>query len=500
MGEAAGTEQAREPAPAAGPASHELDAILASIRQPVYVASSEGVITYANQAAVDALGFGNASELVGNNGHWLVHYKRPDGSHFPIEECPLTRCREGGETVTVDDDWWVRKDGSMVPIAYTATPITMPGGFGTAIAFSDISQRLAAEQALREREVDRARANALAASEARHRATLEAALDCVITMDATGHVTFFNSAAERTFGHQASDVVGRTLAETIVPPGLRQAHRDGLARYLATEQPRVLDRRIELTAMRADGSEFPVELTVTRVNLVGEIMFTGYIRDITERRQAQEDLIAARRRVIEAADAARRQVTRDLHDGAQQQFVNAVINLQLARQASSSEDEHAASLLDAAAKEAARGIVSLRELAAGIHPAVLTDGGLADALSSLTAGLPFPVELDVQVVRLAPSIEASVYFFCSEALTNVAKHAEASAARVQLCVDGERLTVEVSDDGVGGAVPAAGSTGLLGLGDRIAALDGTLEIISEPALGTTLRAEIPLDEASALSG
>ncbi|HEY4915697.1 MAG TPA: PAS domain S-box protein [Solirubrobacteraceae bacterium] len=472
----------------------ELDAILAAIALPIYVASSDGVITYANQAAVDALGFDDASELIGQNGHWLVHYKRPDGSHFPIEECPLSRSREGGEPITVEDDWWVRKDGAMIPVAYRAMPVRTTSGFATAIAFSDASERMA----LREREVDHVRAIELAAGEARHRATLEAALDCVISIDAEGRVTFFNSAAERTFGYLASEVLGRSLADTIVPPELRSAHQDGLARYLATEEARVLDRRLEMTAMRADGSTFHAELTVTRVNLPGEISFTGYIRDITERRQAHEDLIAARRRVIEAADAARRRVTRDLHDGAQQRFVNALINLQLARQKWASDPDRAAALLDVADREAARGLLALRELAAGIHPAILTDGGLAEALTSLTTGLPFPVELHVQSVRLLPAIEASVYFFCSEALTNIAKHARARNVRVHIGVSGGKLSVEVSDDGIGGAAPGLGSTGLLGLGDRIGALDGTLEIISERSQGTTLRAEIPLQDGSVI--
>jgi PAS domain S-box-containing protein len=475
-------------------APDELDAMLVAIAVPVYVETGEGVITYANQAAVDALGFDDASELIGQDGHWLVHYKRPDGSHFPIEECPLSGSRVRREPITVEDDWWVRKDGTMIPVAYRATPMRTAGGSATAIAFSDASER----QALREREVDHVRAIELAAGEARHRATLAAALDCVISIDAEGRVTLFNSAAERTFGYVASEVLGRSLADTIIPPDLRGAHRDGLARYLATEEARVLDRRLEMTAMRADGSTFLAELTVTRVNLPGEISFTGYIRDITERRQAHEDLIAARRRVIEAADAARRRVTRDLHDGAQQQFVNTLINLQLARQKWASDPDRAAALLDIAESEAARGLLALRELAAGIHPAILTDGGLADALTSLTTGLPFPVDLHVQSVRLLPAIEASVYFFCSEALTNIAKHARARTARVHIGVSEEKLRVEVSDDGVGGAAPGPGSTGLLGLGDRIGALDGTLEIISERSQGTTLRAEIPLHDGSVL--
>ncbi len=146
----------------------------------------------------------------------------------------------------------------------------------------------------RERDVAQARAAELAASEARQRAVLEAALDAVISMDGSAHITYVNSAFERTFGYRAEEVTGRELAEVIVPPSLRAAHRRGLARYLATMEPRILDRRMEVAAMRADGSEFPAEITVTRTGLAGELAFTGYLRDITERQRAQRELMASR--------------------------------------------------------------------------------------------------------------------------------------------------------------------------------------------------------------
>ena len=113
----------------------ERDAILSALGQPVYVATPDGVITYANPAAVIALGFDDVGELTGQNGHWLVHYKRPDGSRFPIEECPVAQCRETGELVRVEEDWWVRKDGSMVPVTCTAVPFEAPGGYGIAVSF-----------------------------------------------------------------------------------------------------------------------------------------------------------------------------------------------------------------------------------------------------------------------------------------------------------------------------------------------------------------------------
>jgi signal transduction histidine kinase len=214
-------------------------------------------------------------------------------------------------------------------------------------------------------------------------------------------------------------------------------------------------------------------------------------RDVAEARAAE--LRAASRRTIEAADAARAQVTRDLHDGAQQRFVTAVLNLQLAEGAAESDPDEAARLREAAAEEARAGLAELRELAAGMHPGILTDRGLGAAVESLASKLPVHVSVAQTLERRLPApVEASVYFFVSEALTNVVKHARADRGWVHIGVDGDRLIIEIGDDGVGGAMTTAGGSGLAGLGDRIGALDGELTVTSRPAQGTTLHAEIPL--------
>jgi len=119
----------------------ERDAILSALGQPVYVAASEGAITYANPAGVTALGFSDAHELIGQDGHRLIHYKRPDGSPFPIEDCPIAQCRTTGKPVRAEEDWWVRKDGSMMPVTYTAVPFEAPGGYGIAVSFADLTAR-----------------------------------------------------------------------------------------------------------------------------------------------------------------------------------------------------------------------------------------------------------------------------------------------------------------------------------------------------------------------
>ena len=203
-------------------------------------------------------------------------------------------------------------------------------------------------------------------------------------MDAGGRVLEWNPAAERTFGWTAAEALGREMADLIVPPALRERHRAGLARYLAGGAPVLLDQRIEITAVRRDGQEIPVELTITRIaGEAGAPVFLGYIRDITDRLAAEEELRASRARIVAAGDDARRRIERDLHDGAQQHLVGLALTLRLARGKLEADPALAGALLDEAIEDLATATAELRELARGIHPAVLTEGGLEPALMGL---------------------------------------------------------------------------------------------------------------------
>lgn len=339
-----------------------LSSVLEGIAQPVWVVDAAGDIRFTNPAATAALGYDDAAELQGKPSHETIHYKRPDGSHYPVEDCPMLRPRQTGETIHSDEDWFVRRDGTMFPVEYWSAPIETPTGRGAVVAFTDIQERRRIEQLARERDIAEARA-----AEAR----------------------------------------------------------------------------------------------------------------------------AAQRRILEAADASRARLSRDLHDGAQQQFLNTLLHLRRAEQKWTAAPEQAKELVGLAVEEARTGIEELRELVAGIHPAILTTRGLAAALHALAGRLPFRLELEIAPVQLPPAVEASLYFFCSEALTNVTKHAKARAARVTTVVDDGHLTIEVSDDGIGG-VDARAAGGLAALTDRVAALDGTLEVGSSPSRGTTLTAHLPL--------
>jgi PAS domain S-box-containing protein len=326
-----------------------LDALLASLGDAVYLVDAGGRVRFVNPAAVALLGYAHEDELLGAPSHATIHHSRPDGTPFPERECPLLRPRATGETVRVDHDWFVRRDGSFVPVAYSSAPVGVDGARGAVVAFRDISAALRA---------------------------------------------------------QAEEV-----------------------------------RAAELHASRA--------------------------------------------RIVAAADAERRRLGRDLHDGAQARLVNVAIALQLAAQRSGADD-----LVADALAELRLAMDELRDLASGLLPSVLTHRGLGAAIEALTARAPLPVGASVPDDRYPETVEAAAYFVVAEALTNVAKHARASEAWIDVARDDDALVVEVRDDGRGGVDTAAGS-GLRGLEDRVAALDGTLTVDGAPGGGTRVRARLP---------
>lgn len=202
-------------------------------------------------------------------------------------------------------------------------------------------------------------------------------------------------------------------------------------------------------------------------------------------------LTETRSRVVHAADAERRRIERDLHDGAQQHLVALAMNLGRAKAKMDSDPEGAKDLVAQAHQEAKDSITELRNVVRGVHPAVLTDRGLDAALSAIAARSPVPVRLDVDVQqRPSPTIEAVAYFVVSESLTNIARHSGATRAAVHVERAGDRLLIAVSDDGRGGATEQPGG-GLAGLRDRVAAVDGTFRLQSPSSGGTSITVEVP---------
>jgi PAS domain S-box-containing protein len=334
-----------------------LSALMASMADAVYAVDDAGVVLFANAAAVDILGYGSESELIGRPSHATIHHSYLDGRPFPEADCPLLAPRQSGAPVRVDQDWFVRRDGSFVPVAYSSAPVAIGQRRGAVVVFRDIAERNRAE-------------------------------------------------AER---------------------------------------------------LRADA------------------------------------IHASRARIVQATLDERRRLGRDLHDGAQQRLINVIFALQAAGRGAGGETAQRS--IAEALEETQLAIRDLRDIGAGLDPSVLAHRGLAAAITSLTAHTPVPVTLDLPAQRFAPLTESTAYFVVSEALANVAKHAEASEAEVTIAVAADRLavTVTVTDDGRGGAAAdLAGGSGLAGLTDRVAAVGGTLTIESPPGAGTRVLAELPV--------
>jgi GAF domain-containing protein len=218
--------------------------------------------------------------------------------------------------------------------------------------------------------------------------------------------------------------------------------------------------------------------------------FTELVATAISNAEARTEVSASRARLVTATDDERRRVVRDLHDGAQQRLVHTIVTLKMASDALRTDEDAASALVSEALENAEQANAELRELAHGIVPTVLTRGGLRAGVEALVSRTPVPVEVDVPVGRLPAAVEATAYFVAAEALTNVAKHARAGHAEVTARIEDGTLAVQVRDDGLGGA--RSDGTGLLGLADRLAALDGRLRIESPAGGGTLVAAAIPL--------
>jgi signal transduction histidine kinase len=228
--------------------------------------------------------------------------------------------------------------------------------------------------------------------------------------------------------------------------------------------------------------------------------FAELVSYAIENAETKEGLAASRARLVEAADQARRRIERDLHDGAQQRLVAAALELTLLDQRLERDPASARTVLGRVREQLDRGLEELRDLARGIHPSVLTDRGLEAALYALVQRSPVPVDLRSDVPeRLDAAIEAAAYFLVSEALTNVAKYAQADTVSVEVESTGGSLVVTIADDGIGGADPEHGS-GLRGLADRVHAVGGRLDITSPPGEGTRVRAQLPTNVLGSLNG
>ena len=337
----------------------------------------------------------------------------------------------------------------------------------------------------------------LRAREQHYRALLEALPDMLFRGDRHGTYLEAWPQDRPDLIVRASDIVGRSVHD-LFSPELAGKLQDLITGALATGKLGILEYDLEVR-----GELLTFEARVVPCG-AGEIL--ALVRNVTARKRREAEvrslqralqaqlveLQASRARIVEAADAERRRVERDIHDGAQQRLLAVRLSLQLAVERLRQGDAAGArSIITEADLQLEGAVDELRALAHGIYPAVLTDEGIGAALQMLARRSPVPVRLvEVPGGRLPAPAESALYFIASEALCNVVKHAKATCATVTMRQDGARLSITVDDDGVGGAHESGGS-GLRGLRDRVEAFGGDLEIRSAPGGGTRLRAASP---------
>jgi signal transduction histidine kinase len=318
--------------------------------------------------------------------------------------------------------------------------------------------------------------------EARHEALLRAIPDLVFRIRRDGTYLEFVGDVTR-LASPPQTLVGSNMVD-LLPGEVAGALMACAESALASGELRTVEYRL----LTNDEALRDFE---ARVAVSGDDEVLMIVRDVTERKEAEEQLRRSRARIVEAGETERRRLERNLHDGAQQVLVSASHFLELGRRRLDTDIDAARILLAAASEQLARAHEELRELARGIHPVALEERGLRPALESLAARSPVPVRIpEAPDERLPGAVETALYYVVAEALTNVAKHAQASEATVRVRRRNGRVEAEIADDGRGGADPSG--SGLRGLGDRVEALDGRLEVESPRGQGTRLRAIVPV--------
>ncbi|WP_051323930.1 PAS domain S-box protein [Candidatus Solirubrobacter pratensis] len=487
-------------------AQEELDRIFTLSPDLIVVADLRGHFRRVNPAVTQVLGY-SEEDLLRRAYLDLVH---PDDRERTAAEAAAIGA---GKTTLSFENRFACKDGSFRLLEWTSTPAAEDGViYGMA---RDVTERRRAETELGRLAGEQAALRRVATLVARGVPAAE------VFSAVAGEVGRLLDAQATTIGRLEPDgtmeiVASSGTASRELPVGSRLALRPGMALCEVARtgrSARVDDYDDAPPAVERGIGRMGIRCTVA-VPIVVEGSLWGSIAAGTERERFPEDaeqrmaeftelagtaianaesrsaLTASRARVVAASDATRRQIERDLHDGAQQRLVHTVITLKLASRALGSDDASASALVSEALDHAEQATVELRELAQGILPPVLTRGGLQAAIEGLASRTPVPVELDVSADRFPPAVEASAYFVVAEALTNVAKHSLAGRAHVRVCVGDATLRVEVRDDGAGGAHP--GGSGFVGLADRLAVLDGQLFVESPAGGGTLVVAEIPL--------
>jgi PAS domain S-box-containing protein len=386
----------------------------------------------------------------------------------------------------------VRPDGSMRWIQDRAFPIQGESGkvYRVVGIAEDITERKRVMDALLE-------------NEARKSAIMRVALDAIITIDHAGNIIELNSAAESIFTHSRAKLIGENIME-IIPPSLRPWFQDGLTNHFSGEKGPAVGSRIELPVWRADKSRFYAEFTITRIQLKGEPTFTVYIRDITQRKRAEEELRSLPQRIIKAQEVERSRVARELHDGVNQIIASVKMRIRNAQESMPSFQAATREILGRCDGLLTKALEENRRIAHNLHPADLNNLGFSAACESLCKEFQARTSLKMQCRiklpaknRLPPGVELTLFRIVQEAINNIEKYAHAKTATLQIGLQNGNIRLKIQDDGRGfdpkkpSKKEKGHGLGLTNMQERALSLGGTCEIASVRKKGTTIMVRIP---------
>jgi PAS domain S-box-containing protein len=387
----------------------------------------------------------------------------------------------------------IRPDGSIRWIQDRAFPIRDAAGniYRIVGIADDITKRQRAWDALGE-------------SEARKRAIMHAALDGIITIDHEGRMIELNSAAEKIFAHSRAKLIGENVME-VVPPSFRAWFQSGLTNCFAGDKGPTQGSRIEMPALRADGSRFSAEFTITRIKLAGQPMFTFYIRDITQHKRAEAELRSLPQRIIKAQEAERSRIAQELHDGINQLIASVKMRLRKVEGSLPDLKPAAREILQRCDRLLVKVLEENRRIAHNLRPTDLDNLGLAAACTSfcndvqLRTNLQFQCRITSANQRLPSMVELHLFRIVQEAINNIEKHARAKSVKLQLRFQGHSVVLKIQDDGQGfdartlrAVKKIRHGLGLTNMRERALSLGGTYEIKSSPGKGTAIVVRVPL--------
>jgi PAS domain S-box-containing protein len=386
----------------------------------------------------------------------------------------------------------IRPDGSIRWIQDRAFPIRDASGTVYRIVgiADDITKRKQAWDALGE-------------SEARKRAIMQAALDGIITIDHDGRMIELNSAAEKIFAHSRSKLIGENIME-VVPQSFRSWFQNGLANLFAGDKGPTQGSRIEMPALRADGSRFSAEFTITRIRLTGQPMFTIYIRDITQHKRAEAELRSLPQRIIKAQEAERSRIAQELHDGINQLIASVKMRLRKVEGSLPDLKPAAREILQRCDRLLVKVLEENRRIAHNLRPTDLDNLGLAAACTSFCSevqtrtNLQFQCRISSPSHRLPSVVELHLFRIMQEAVNNVEKHARAKSVKLQMRFQQGAVVLKIQDDGQGfdpknlkAGTKRRHGLGLTNMRERALSLGGTYEIKSTPGRGTEIIVLVP---------